>query len=109
MIEAVCDCGAVRLEIETAPTEINDCQCTWCQRLGALWSYFQKDQVKIISTLGATETYLRGPKRIEFHRCRTCGLTSHWLPSDASLTRMGVNTRLMPREVRARASVFQGM
>jgi hypothetical protein len=39
MIEAVCDCGAVRLEVATAPEKVNDCQCNWCQRLGALWSY----------------------------------------------------------------------
>jgi hypothetical protein len=39
MIEAVCDCGAVRLIIVEAPEEVNDCQCAWCQRLGALWAY----------------------------------------------------------------------
>lgn len=32
MIEAVCGCGAVRLTIDDAPEEVNDCQCAWCQR-----------------------------------------------------------------------------
>lgn len=109
MIDVICDCGAVRLEVTEAPQEVNDCQCSWCQRLGALWAYYPKEQVRVVSAPEATSIYLRGGRHLEFHRCRICGLTTHWLNVDATRPRMGVNTRLMPRDVRARARVVQGM
>jgi hypothetical protein len=108
VIEAVCDCGAVRLEVAAAPGRVNDCQCSWCQRLGALWAYYSKDQVRFLSGPAASEVYRRGPERLAFHRCRVCGLTAYWVAVDASVQRMGVNARLMPREVRERAEVYQG-
>jgi hypothetical protein len=108
MIEAVCDCGAVRLEIAAAPDEVNDCQCDWCQRLGSLWAYYPKDQVRLVCEPGATEIYQRASRRLEFHRCKVCGLTTHWAPVDPTRPTIGVNARLMPREVRARARVVQG-
>lgn len=109
MIEAICDCGAVRLEVSEPPAEINDCQCAWCQRLGALWAYYPKEQVRIVGAADATIVYQRAARRLEFHRCRVCGLTTHWVNTDPTRPLMGVNSRLMPVEVRARARLFQGM
>ena len=109
MTEAICDCGAVRLQVTEDPTEINDCHCSWCQRLGALWAYYEKDQVRILCAPDATSVYMRAAHEIEFHRCKVCGLTTHWLPVDPERSLMGVNTRMMPTEVRARAKVFQDM
>jgi hypothetical protein len=108
MIEAVCDCGAVRLEVAQAPERVNDCPCSWCQRLGALWAYYPKEQVRLVCEPEATQVYLRGPKRLEFHSCKVCGLTTHWASVDGTRRTMGVNARLMPREVRAAARVVQG-
>jgi hypothetical protein len=109
MIEAVCDCGAVRLEVAVAPETVNDCQCAWCQRLGALWAYYPTDQVRLVCEPGATSIYLRASRRLEFHSCKVCGLTTHWVAAaDRPARRMGVNARLMPRDVRKRAQVVQG-
>jgi hypothetical protein len=108
MIEAVCDCGAVRLEVAEAPSEVNDCQCSWCQRLGALWAYYDKASVRIVTGPDSTDIYERGRRRLEFHRCKVCGLTTHWVNKDPSRTEMGVNSRLMPRQVRQSAGVFHG-
>ena len=108
MIEAVCDCGAVRLAVAEAPSEVNDCQCSWCQGLGALWAYYTRDQVRFVCEPDATAIYLRGPRRLEFHRCKVCGLTTHWVAVDPTRPQMGVNARLMPYEVRAEARVRQG-
>lgn len=109
MTQAICDCGAVRLEVSEDPAEINDCQCSWCQRLGALWAYYPKDQVRMLSPADATAVYLRAQRELEFHRCKVCGLTTHWLHVDPTRPRMGVNARLMPADVRARARLFRGM
>jgi hypothetical protein len=108
LIEAACDCGAVRLEIDEAPTQLNDCPCDWCQRLGALWAYYPKEKVRLVSEAGATSTYQRAARRLAFHRCDVCGLTTHWSHVDPTRPNMGVNARLMPRDVRAAARVLHG-
>ena len=107
MIEAVCDCGAVRLEVAEPPAQVNDCPCDWCQRLGALWAYYPKGEVRVVSAPEATDVYQRAARRLAFHRCKVCGLTSHWVNTDPTRLTMGVNARLMPRDVRARARVVQ--
>ncbi len=109
MTEVKCDCGAVVLEVADDPTEINDCQCSWCQRLGALWAYYPTDHVRILSGPGATSVYLRVSRHLEFHRCKVCGLTTHWMNVDSTKGKMGVNARLMPAEARSSARLFRGM
>ena len=101
MIEASCHCGAVRLRIATAPAEATDCNCSICRRLGALWAYVSPTQV-IIDGLEATQRYVRcdtgEPPMLAFHRCATCGCTTHWRSLDPGVDRMGLNARLMSPE-----------
>jgi hypothetical protein len=107
MIEAVCLCGAVRIEAPSAPEAVTSCNCEACRRMGALWAYYPASQVRIS---GETRGYARRdiPDQAEpmltLHHCVACGCITHW----ASLTgedRMGVNVRLMPVEVLAAARV----
>jgi hypothetical protein len=64
--------------------------------------------VRLVYEPDATVIYQRASRRLEFHRCKVCGLTTHWAQVDQTRPRMGVNARLMPREVRAQARVHQG-
>ena len=109
MIESSCVCGAVHLKINRAPDEVTDCNCTLCRRYGALWAYYSPKDVKV--TKGATDTYARGARLSEFHRCKHCGCITHWAPVDKTRDRMGVNARLMAPEVLSRARVrrFDGL
>jgi hypothetical protein len=100
MIESSCVCGAVRVAITRAPDELVDCNCSICRRYGALWAYYTLKDVTVPS--GLTDTFMRGPKKIEFHRCKICGCVTHWSPADQR-DRMGVNGRLLDPEVVARA------
>jgi hypothetical protein len=102
MIQAACDCGAVRIGLAVAPDEVSECQCSFCQKKGVLWSYYPIEAVTIEAAEDATFPYLRGPGVSEFHTCKACGCTTHWRPTD-DRTWMGVNARLMPREVREAA------
>ena len=104
MIESSCVCGAVRLAITRAPDEVTDCNCTLCRRYGALWAYYSPKDVSVPS--GLTDTFSRGPKLSNFHRCKICGCVTHWAPIGAH-DRMGVNARLMEPEVLARARVLR--
>jgi hypothetical protein len=103
MIEASCHCGAVKLEIQAAPEEVNDCNCSICRRYGALWAYYSPAQVRIVATQGATDRYLWGRKSLGFHRCQACGCVTHWAAVDEGIDRMGVNARLMAPGVLAAA------
>ena len=103
MIESSCICGAVRLAITRAPDEVTDCNCTLCRCYGALWAYYSPRDVTIPG--GLTDTYMRGAKLIEFHRCKICGCVTHWSPVDKTHDRMGVNARLMAPEVLGAATV----
>jgi len=103
MIEATCHCGAVRLEIETPPETVTDCNCSICRRTGGLWAYYSPKQARVGP--GATDTYVWGDRSLELHRCKICGCATHWTALDKTLDRMGVNARLMPPEVLAQARV----
>ena len=93
MIQASCHCGSVVLEIDTAPAEVTECNCSVCRRYGALWAYYSPRQVRV--TGGATDTYSWDDRSLAFHRCAQCGCVSHWWPTDPQHDRMGVNARLI--------------
>jgi hypothetical protein len=102
MVEATCHCGAVRIEVPTAPTELTSCNCSICRRLGGLWAYYSPTQVRVV---GETATYRWGDRTLDLHRCTVCGCSTHWTPIDPALDRMGVNARLMDPAVVAAARV----
>jgi hypothetical protein len=105
MIEASCHCGAIRFEVETAPDEVTDCNCSICRRQGTLWAYYEAPQVRFAAENGPTDIYMWRFRMLEFHRCHTCGCVTHWQAADRSFTRMGVNARLMAPEVLSAAPV----
>ena len=102
MIGSACHCGAVRIEVEAAPNEVTNCNCSICRRYGTLWAYYSPKAVRV---QGATDIYMWGDRELEFHRCKTCGCITHWAAVDKTRDRMGVNARLMPPEILAMASV----
>jgi hypothetical protein len=102
MIQASCHCGSVILEVDEAPHEVTQCNCSICRRYGVLWAYYSPHQVRVA---GATDTYCWDDRSIVFHRCTNCGCVSHWWPVDPQLDRMGVNARLMDPKILGRARV----
>ena len=105
MIEMSCHCGAVKFGVETAPADVTDCNCSICRRLGALWAYYQRPQIRFEADNGPTDAYAWGRRSLEFHRCRSCGCVTHWSAVDRSYERMGVNARLMSPEILAQIPV----
>ena len=45
MTRATCHCGAVVLEVDSPPAEVNDCHCSICRRYGTLWAYYSPELV----------------------------------------------------------------
>ena len=100
MLKATCHCGAVRIEIPARPSEVTNCNCSICRRLGTLWAYFDVGTVKIHGHPENTDEYIQGDKTLRTVRCKTCGCTTHWEPLDPlKYRRMGVNIRNFEPEV----------
>ena len=94
MIEVACHCGAARLGVPEAPTEVTECNCSICRRLAARWAYYSPKDVSLPD--GArTDAYVWGDRMLAFHRCRTCGVTTHWQSLDGARDRMAINARLI--------------
>jgi hypothetical protein len=111
MITCSCHCGAVRFEIDEPPTELTDCNCSLCRRIGGLWTYYKTGQVKMLSAPGATLIYIWGDKDLETHTCKTCGCTTHWQAAKKDAPdRMGINARMMEPAVihGLRVKLFDG-
>ena len=98
MLEGCCECGAVRIELDEAPSDVTDCNCSICRRYAALWAYFDPKSVRITPP-DATTIHLRGKRWLEFHRCSVCGCVTHWAPVDKRHRRWGVNMRMVTPEV----------
>lgn len=102
MIEASCHCSHVKMEIARTPTRVTDCNCSICRRYGVLWAYYAPSRVRFTGGK-ASAVYKWGDKRLEFHHCPKCFCLTHWASVDQARNRMGVNARLMPPEILAKA------
>ena len=96
-IEGSCHCGAVRIRVDEAPTQLTACNCSICRRLGTIWGHGEAGDIEIKAAPGATLSYVWGDKGLAFHSCNTCGCTTHWQSLSAECPdRLAVNLRLAP-------------
>jgi hypothetical protein len=92
----------VRLNIDTAPTEVTSCNCSICRRYGVLRAYYAPGQMPIMGE--TTGVYAWDDESIEFHRCRTCASVTHWAPVDKALDRQPVPRNRSNRNLEDKAS-----
>jgi hypothetical protein len=104
-VVASCHCGAIAMRLPAPPAEVTHCNCTLCRRYGVLWAYFPIADVAFGVRPSPTDTYAWNGENVDFHRCRTCGCVTHWLPRNPRRGRMGVNARLLDPEILAAAAV----
>ena len=91
-----CHCGNVRYEVTTALTPILDCNCSMCQKRGALWTYVGPDDFKLLQGDGALTDYQFNTRRIHHLFCATCGIASFGRGSDAEGNEgVGINVRCL--------------
>lgn len=100
---ATCHCGAVVLLLAAWPTEVTECNCSLCRSYGVLWAYCSANDILNIPDPSLTDIYAWNGRHVDFHRCRTCGCVTHWLPRDKGRDRRGLNARLLPVDVVAAA------
>lgn len=99
MLKLSCHCGRVQVHTAKRPDFINECNCSLCQKAGAIWGYFEPNEVGVI---GETATYRREDKAqagVAIRFCSNCGTTTHFELTQATIesfgnTMLGVNMRL---------------
>jgi len=107
-LTAVCHCGRVRVQLPSKPTSLLECHCTVCYKYGALWAYFQRNDVVVTTASDTTlQAYIRedADSGLSFNRCGHCGCMMLWRgertyaegPYAGLEHRMGVNCRMLPK------------
>ena len=71
-----CHCGMVRYEVTTNLTPVMSCNCSICQKRGALWSFVDAAQFRLLSGEENLADYQFNRKVIHHQFCRTCGIES---------------------------------
>ena len=95
MFSVECHCGSIKLVASQPPSAITSCNCSICNRLGALWAYYDEENVKVIAGVKHENTYSWGEKTITYHRCDECGCTTHYTTTqDDGSELIAVNCRM---------------
>jgi hypothetical protein len=91
-----CHCGQVRYEVSLDLARVADCNCSFCQKRGALWAYAEREQFRLLAGESALADYQFGRKIIHHLFCRTCGVGSfsHG-PTPGGSDVVGVNVRCL--------------
>jgi hypothetical protein len=94
MLKGTCHCGAVTVELPSAPDKATSCNCSMCRRIAGVWAYYPFGTVRITGHPENTQEYVQGDKTLRTIRCATCGCVTHWEPVNREAgARHGVNLR----------------
>ena len=69
-----CHCGAVTFEADMDPSAINRCNCSICNKKGALHCRVKSDQFRLISGEHDLQLYQFNKKIARHQFCRHCGI-----------------------------------
>lgn len=74
-----CHCGNVKFEVEL-DGKIDSalaCNCSMCQRKGALMTFFARDRLKLLTPDDAMGSYEFNKHVIHHRFCKTCGIAPY--------------------------------
>src|SRR5680860_1042080 len=71
-----CHCGRVRYEVTTNLTPVMSCNCSICQKRGAVLTFVPAAQFALISGADDLTDYQFNKKIVHHLFCRTCGIGS---------------------------------
>src|SRR5476649_986735 len=72
-----CHCGDVRYTVTADLTSLMTCNCSICNRTGAILSFVPADSFKLLSGQDAQTDYQFGKKNLNHMFCKTCGVRSY--------------------------------
>jgi hypothetical protein len=71
-----CHCGRVRYEVTTDLAMVGSCNCSICQKRGALWAFAPAEQFKLTAGEDNLADYQFAKRVIHHLFCKTCGVGS---------------------------------
>jgi hypothetical protein len=71
---ATCHCGDVALEFESEIKGAVSCNCSICQRSGAILTFMPRNEVKLEAAPDAMATYTFNKHVIQHKFCKKCGI-----------------------------------
>lgn len=90
-----CHCGNVKISFERKPESLTSCNCSLCNRYGALWSPYKPEEVSININSVKQNTYSHGDKNIDFNFCSKCGCITHYTTTEkVKEPFVGINFRM---------------
>lgn len=69
-----CHCGRVKFEAEGEIASVMSCNCSICQRKGALMWFLPRDAVRLLTPDEDASTYLFNRHAIRHRFCANCGI-----------------------------------
>ncbi len=69
-----CHCGQVAFEVEGDPREVMSCNCSMCQRKGALMWFVPRQALKLLTPESNMSTYTFNKHVIKHRFCPKCGI-----------------------------------
>ena len=100
MVKGSCHCGATRFALRHVPQDMTVCTCSLCTKRGALWSYYEPDDVVFETQDDAI--YMWQSRTVKHHFCNQCGCSTFsdsplWVDGRPDLQRrcFGINVRLL--------------
>lgn len=78
-----CHCQAVTYEVTGDFTTGMRCNCSHCQRKGFLLGFVEEENFKLLSGFDNVTTYQFNKKHIDHIFCKTCGVQSFAIGTDA--------------------------
>jgi hypothetical protein len=91
-----CHCGKVAFEVEGAIDGAMSCNCSMCQRKGALLWFVPHDRLRLTTPEENLSTYLFNKHVIRHRFCAACGIHTHGEGTDPKGNRMAaINVRCL--------------
>lgn len=69
-----CQCGAVTFEVDVDLDTTRTCNCSRCQRLGAVWGYTSLDKLNVLSGEDVLTTFTFNRHKGRHRFCSICGI-----------------------------------
>jgi hypothetical protein len=69
-----CHCGEVRFEVTADITRVVSCNCSLCQKRGALWVFVAPERFALRAGLEDLKDYQFGKKTLHHLFCPQCGV-----------------------------------
>ena len=91
-----CHCGQIAFEVEGELSQVADCNCSICSRMGSLHWFVPRDNLHLLTPEAGMASYQFGQRTINHYFCPNCGIHPFGEGTDPSGNRMAaVNARCL--------------